>query len=509
MKIKVSRKAWLSIGATVALLVLIWVAGTALAQEPDGDSPSAPLGGGGPNETQAFTYQGRLEDGGQPANGVYDFQVDLYDDPIPGKGSWLASCTDVRNMSLQDQYVEDGIFHFYLVCGNWNGDFFTGGMRWLRIQAKRDDQLTYTDLTTTRRQPISPAPYAWSLYPRAIISSLTSVGGNFGNSLLNLQDTRPSDDPSGSSTLLVRNHTGTAIRTEAGTTGVYGYGLTGPGIVGKSGGTAGFFTSGNGYGVYAESSGADPWDHGGFFSATHGCGVYAKSASKEGVFGYSVYSDAVHGFSSNGHGVYGGSYSPSHYGGFFVNTGGGYLLAANNENTTTELEFKVDNDGDVYADGGFHCGRNFDCGGDNCTESELEPCLYDLQGADFAEVLPAAESAEPGDALVIGLDGQLVVSSEPYQASVAGVYSAQPSYVGGAANLGEDGYAPLAIVGLVPVKVSAENGPIAPGDLLVTSSTPGHVMKADPDPSVGTVIGKAMEPLDEGTGLIQMLVMLQ
>ena len=84
-----------------------------------------------------------------------------------------------------------------------------------------------------------------------------------------------------------------------------------------------------------------------------------------------------------------------------------------------------------------------------------------------------------------------------------------PGIIGGGANMDQEGYAPLAVVGLVPVKASAENGPIAPGDLLTTSSTPGHAMKADADPPAGTIIGKALEPLAEGTGVIQMLVMLQ
>jgi hypothetical protein len=66
----------------------------------------------------------------------------------------------------------------------------------------------------------------------------------------------------------------------------------------------------------------------------------------------------------------------------------------------------------------------------------------------------------------------------------------------------------LAILGIVQVKASAENGPIRPGDLLTTSSTPGHAMKAT-EPKIGTVIGKALEGLDEGTGVIKMLVMLQ
>jgi len=66
----------------------------------------------------------------------------------------------------------------------------------------------------------------------------------------------------------------------------------------------------------------------------------------------------------------------------------------------------------------------------------------------------------------------------------------------------------LAVLGVVPVKASAENGPIEPGDLLTTSSTPGHAMRADHFVG-GAIIGKALEGLSEGTGVIKMLVMLQ
>ena len=69
---------------------------------------------------------------------------------------------------------------------------------------------------------------------------------------------------------------------------------------------------------------------------------------------------------------------------------------------------------------------------------------------------------------------------------------------------------PLAVVGIVPCKVIAENGPITPGDLLVTSSTPGNAMKGtDRGRMLGAVVGKALEPLREGTGVIQVLVTLQ
>ena len=69
---------------------------------------------------------------------------------------------------------------------------------------------------------------------------------------------------------------------------------------------------------------------------------------------------------------------------------------------------------------------------------------------------------------------------------------------------------PLAVVGIVPCKVTTENGPITVGDLLVTSSTPGHAMKGtDRGRMLGAVVGKALEPLQKGTGIIQVLVTLQ
>jgi hypothetical protein len=63
-------------------------------------------------------------------------------------------------------------------------------------------------------------------------------------------------------------------------------------------------------------------------------------------------------------------------------------------------------------------------------------------------------------------------------------------------------------VGIVPCKVSAENGAIRPGDLLVTSAIPGHAMRDD-DPKNGTILGKALGSLDSGTGVIKVLVTLQ
>jgi hypothetical protein len=135
----------------------------------------------------------------------------------------------------------------------------------------------------------------------------------------------------------------------------------------------------------------------------------------------------------------------------------------------------------------------------------------------MAEMLPAVAGLEAGDVLVIGEDGLLRRCTQAEQPSLAGVYSTKPGLVGGA---GDDvdlsGQVPLAVAGVVPVKVAAENGAIRPGDLLTTSPTPGHAMKASPMmvngkaiyPD-GIILGKALSALARGTGVIKVLIMLQ
>ncbi len=106
--------------------------------------------------------------------------------------------------------------------------------------------------------------------------------------------------------------------------------------------------------------------------------------------------------------------------------------------------------------------------------------------------------------------GAVALSSTAYSPAVIGVYAASPAVVGGQPVPKDQpaGGVPVTILGMVLCKVSAENGPIRPGDLLVTSATPGHAMRADQAPP-GTVLGKALESLDSGAGLILVLVTLQ
>ncbi|WP_263418060.1 hypothetical protein [Terriglobus albidus] len=137
-------------------------------------------------------------------------------------------------------------------------------------------------------------------------------------------------------------------------------------------------------------------------------------------------------------------------------------------------------------------------------------------GGDYAESVDVTgdrKTYEPGDVLVVDpkVEGKFLKSSEPYATTVMGIYSTQPGLTGrrvGAPKTGEE--VPMAMLGIVPTKVSAENGAIKPGDLLVTSSTPGYAMKAtDRSRMIGALIGKALGHLDSGVGVIEVGIALQ
>ncbi|MBK7353402.1 MAG: hypothetical protein IPI97_01265 [Nitrosomonas sp.] len=69
---------------------------------------------------------------------------------------------------------------------------------------------------------------------------------------------------------------------------------------------------------------------------------------------------------------------------------------------------------------------------------------------------------------------------------------------------------PIALLGKVYCKVDAQFGAIEVGDLLTTSNTLGHAMKAThSEMASGSILGKALQSLKEGQGMIPILVALQ
>jgi hypothetical protein len=68
----------------------------------------------------------------------------------------------------------------------------------------------------------------------------------------------------------------------------------------------------------------------------------------------------------------------------------------------------------------------------------------------------------------------------------------------------------IALLGKVYCKVDANYGAIKVGDLLTTFPTLGHAMKVtNPLKAFGAVIGMALQHLDEGQGLVPILIPLQ
>jgi collagen triple helix repeat protein len=137
-------------------------------------------------------------------------------------------------------------------------------------------------------------------------------------------------------------------------------------------------------------------------------------------------------------------------------------------------------------------------------------------GADLAEPFPMSDDEIPKGALVVideGNPGQLKMSAEPYDTRVAGIVSGANGIKPGVTLRQEgalEGGENVALSGRVYALADAGFGAIKPGDLLTTSETPGHAMKAaDRNKSQGAIIGKAMTGLKEGRGMVLVLVSLQ
>ena len=138
-----------------------------------------------------------------------------------------------------------------------------------------------------------------------------------------------------------------------------------------------------------------------------------------------------------------------------------------------------------------------------------------LQAADCAEDfdISAESCAEPGTVMALDDAGNLRESCQPYDKRVAGVISGAGFYKPGLVldkQQSQSTRKAVALLGKVFCKVDAQFGPIAVGDLLTTSPTVGHAMRADdPFKAFGAVIGKALRPLAKGQGLIPILIALQ
>lgn len=269
---------------------------------------------------------------------------------------------------------------------------------------------------------------------------------------------------------------------------------TGPGSNGVHGSTS----SANDSAIYGEHT-------------TGGIGVFGRGGPNggEGVFGQTASnSSAVYG--KNTGGGYGVSGESSQ--GFGISgTGGNVGVYAHNSTLNPTGTGGTQNDAYLAAPGfagDFH--GNVNVLGNVTVSGDVV-----LTGADCAEEFDTAETVniEPGTVMVIDQDGTLRQSQHAYDKRVAGVISGAGRYRPGLIldkQTSQDNRVPVALVGKVYCKVDAQYAAIEVGDLLTTSPTLGHAMKADdPFKAFGSVIGKALRPLETGQGLVPILIALQ
>lgn len=194
-----------------------------------------------------FVYQGRLTDGGSPANGEYDFQLKLYD-ALTG-GSQVGSTVDV-----EDQQVVNGLFTAQLDFG---AAVFSGEALWLEIGVRPGVETgAYTLLST--RQKLAATPYAIKAldvmaplsltgvptFPIPAVIAGTHTGGGAGIRGIHSTSGNYGDLGSGSGGVYGYSNASSSAY------GVYGYssGTAGRGVYGRYGGT------GSGHAVYGWNS---------------------------------------------------------------------------------------------------------------------------------------------------------------------------------------------------------------------------------------------------------------
>jgi len=256
--------------------------------------------------------------------------------------------------------------------------------------------------------------------------------------------------------------------------GVAGASNSGIGVVGSSDGqgTGVWGTSSNGIGIQGNS--------------VTNVAISGTSQDNRGVTGFSKKDAGVFGNSVNWYGVYGFAHQDQP-GGVLAEGGKHALVARNGTQSVGRFEGNVEVTGDIK-----------------------------LVNADCAEEFDIAEeNVDAGTVMVLTNNGTLQASYQEYDKKAAGIVSGAGGYKPALVldrpdEEKQEQRLPIALMGKVYCKVDARHASIEIGDLLTTSSTKGHAMKAeDPMMAFGAVIGKALGSIKSGLGMIPVLVSLQ
>lgn len=528
----------------------------------------------------AFTYQGRLNDGTDPANGIYDLTFALFDADTAGNqiGSTLTN-TAVG--------VSNGLFVVTLDLG---AGIFDGTARWLEIGVSTNEANDFAVLNP--RQAVTPTPYA--IYAATAASAASLVAGAVASDQLSTL-AAPTDgqvlawtggsllwtDPgvaagslwtqSGADIYYNAGNVGigtstpmSALSVETGT-GYYGITHTDGAItigsyLGSASGVPGgwlgtfsnhplyFFVNNGQPSVTIDGSGTSMVSGSGFVTVgtpNGESGTSIKRGSNRGDVrfdGTTLKLVAGPGFGP-----------PSSLNGVAVNISGNVGIGTESPQaklhvlSSTSVSHRIETGGGVnawarveFADAnglwnvGTSRGFNGDQfyvqrqgsaniafavqpNGDAIVERNLSACTVTIRGGcDLAEpFLMKEEEIAKGSVVVIddAHPGQLKLSTEAYDTRVAGIVSGANGINPGI-SLQQEGVLAggqnVALSGRVYVQADAAFGAIRAGDLLTTSHTPGHAMKVTNHAKAqGAILGKAMSPLDEGKGMVLVLVTLQ
>ena len=244
-------------------------------------------------------------------------------------------------------------------------------------------------------------------------------------------------------------------------------------------------------GVYGQSNSSA--GHGVHGFNDKGTGVFGQSNQGSGIVATSANGQGLTVFSDNDIAIFaqGGEFSGVFNGAFVVNKGPNPKdthKPASNINGSIVI-----NDGNLFVNKG-----DVVLAGADCAEE------FDIIGEG---------SVESGTVMVISDNGGLKMSYQSYDKRVVGVVSGAGGLKPGLVldrQQSENERKPIGLLGKVYCKVDASYGAVSVGDLLTTSETPGHAMKAiDHQKAFGSVIGKALQSLAGGRGLIPVLISLQ
>jgi len=122
------------------------------------------------------------------------------------------------------------------------------------------------------------------------------------------------------------------------------------------------------------------------------------------------------------------------------------------------------------------------------------------QYADLAEKYTADAVYEPGTVVDFGGDKEVTLSIRDMSRKIAGIVSTDPAYLMNS-DLESEFVVTVALTGRVPCKVQ---GTVRKGDMMVSAGN-GYA-RAEEDPKLGSVIGKALEDFDGDTGVIEVVV---